>query len=95
MPSPKKKVASNTALREFALGVEALERFVERDPLRPVHECVFGVLALESDPPIRCPERVHPFAFCLRPSQCLNPKTFFRYKLEARMPPGASRGVRI
>jgi protein phosphatase len=38
------------ALREFALGIEALERFVRRDPLRRVHECVFGVLALESEP---------------------------------------------
>ncbi len=38
------------ALREFALGVEALERFVRRDPLYRVHECVFGVLALESEP---------------------------------------------
>src|SRR5437016_11342642 len=38
------------ALREFALGVEALERFVRREPLRLVHECVFGVLALESEP---------------------------------------------
>ena len=38
------------ALREFALGVEALERFVKGEPLRRVHECVFGVLALESDP---------------------------------------------
>jgi protein phosphatase len=38
------------ALREFALGVEALERFVIRSPLRQVHECVFGVLALESEP---------------------------------------------
>ena len=38
------------ALREFSLGVEALERFVRREPLRRVHECVFGVLALESEP---------------------------------------------
>ena len=38
------------ALREFALGIEALERFVTREPLRRVHECVFGVLALESEP---------------------------------------------
>ncbi len=38
------------ALREFALGVEALERFVHREPLSHVHECVFGVLALESEP---------------------------------------------
>jgi polynucleotide kinase-phosphatase len=38
------------ALREFALGVEGLERFVQQEPLRRVHECVFGVLALESEP---------------------------------------------
>jgi polynucleotide kinase-phosphatase len=38
------------ALREFALGMEGLERFVQREPLRRVHECVFGVLALESEP---------------------------------------------
>ncbi len=38
------------ALREFALGVEALERFVRGEPLHKVHECVFGVLALESEP---------------------------------------------
>ena len=38
------------ALREYALGLEALLRFVEREPLYRVHECVFGVLALESEP---------------------------------------------
>ena len=38
------------AVREFALGAEALERFVRLEPLRRVHECVFGVLALESEP---------------------------------------------
>ena len=38
------------ALREFALGIESLERFIQREPLRRVHECVFGVLALESEP---------------------------------------------
>ncbi|MEI6147723.1 MAG: polynucleotide kinase-phosphatase [bacterium] len=38
------------ALREFALGIESLERFVRKEPLRRVHECVFGVLALESEP---------------------------------------------
>lgn len=38
------------ALREFALGIEALERFVRFEPLRRIHECVFGVLALESEP---------------------------------------------
>ncbi len=37
------------ALREFALGVEVLERFVRQEPLRRVHECVFGVLALDSE----------------------------------------------
>ncbi|MBC6417564.1 MAG: polynucleotide kinase-phosphatase [Prochloron sp. SP5CPC1] len=38
------------ALKEFCLGMEALERFVEREPLRRVHECVFAILALESEP---------------------------------------------
>jgi protein phosphatase len=38
------------ASREFALGVEALERFIRKEPLRRTHECVFGVLALESEP---------------------------------------------
>ena len=38
------------AAREFALGIEALERFVRREPLYRVHECVFAVLALESEP---------------------------------------------
>jgi protein phosphatase len=38
------------AIREFALGIEGLERFVRGEPLRRVHECVFGVLALESEP---------------------------------------------
>ena len=38
------------AVREFALGVEGLERFVRGDSLYRVHECVFGVLALESEP---------------------------------------------
>ncbi|OQY08821.1 MAG: hypothetical protein B6I30_10710, partial [Desulfobacteraceae bacterium 4572_187] len=34
------------ALREFALGIESLERFIRKEPLRRIHECVFGVLAL-------------------------------------------------
>lgn len=38
------------ALREFSLGVESLERFVRREPLRRVHECVFAVLSMESEP---------------------------------------------
>jgi len=38
------------ALREYALGLEALERYVAREPLWRVHEAVFAVLALESEP---------------------------------------------
>jgi protein phosphatase len=38
------------AIREFALGLEALHRFVEHAPLTRVHQCVFGVLAMESEP---------------------------------------------
>ncbi len=38
------------ALREYALGIEALERFAAAEPLHRVHECVFGVLALECEP---------------------------------------------
>ncbi|VDH02840.1 polynucleotide kinase-phosphatase [Bergeyella zoohelcum] len=37
------------AIREFALGLESLERFVKKEPLRRIHESVFGVLALESE----------------------------------------------
>jgi protein phosphatase len=39
-----------SSLRQFTLGIEALSRFVEHAPLRSIHECVFGVLALESEP---------------------------------------------
>ena len=38
------------ALKEFSLGMESLERFVRKEPLYRVHECAFGVLALESEP---------------------------------------------
>jgi protein phosphatase len=38
------------AVREYALGIEAVERFVTGEPRYRVHECVFGVLALESEP---------------------------------------------
>lgn len=38
------------ARRELALGIEALDRFVAREHLFRVHECVFAVLALESEP---------------------------------------------
>jgi protein phosphatase len=43
-------VKRSLALREFALGIEGLERFVRKEPLRRIHECVFGVLAMESEP---------------------------------------------
>lgn len=47
-----RNVAGKRALaaREFALGMEALDRFTRREPLYRIHECVFGVLALESEP---------------------------------------------
>ena len=38
------------ALREYALGLEALERGARGEPLWRIHEAVFGVLALESEP---------------------------------------------
>jgi hypothetical protein len=38
------------AARQYALGVEALHRFTSGESLWRVHEAVFGVLALESDP---------------------------------------------
>ena len=41
---------ASLARREFALGIEALDRFVANEHLARVHECVFGVLALESEP---------------------------------------------
>jgi protein phosphatase len=44
------RAKQSLAIREFALGLEALHRFVEGEPLYRVHECVFGVLALESEP---------------------------------------------
>ncbi len=37
------------ALREFALSIESLDRFVQKMPLRHIHECVFALLALESE----------------------------------------------
>ncbi|MFF8475179.1 polynucleotide kinase-phosphatase [Streptomyces sp. NPDC015414] len=38
------------AIREYALGLEALDRLADGEPLWRVHEAVFGVLALESEP---------------------------------------------
>lgn len=41
---------ASLALREHALGLEALDRVARGEPLWRVHECVFAVLALESEP---------------------------------------------
>jgi protein phosphatase len=38
------------ALREYALGLESLERAARSEPLWRVHEAVFAVLAMESEP---------------------------------------------
>lgn len=38
------------AAREYALSIEALERVARGEPLWRIHEAVFGVLALESEP---------------------------------------------
>src|SRR5690606_16452838 len=38
------------ALKEFALGIEGIERYVTGESLERFHECVLGALALESDP---------------------------------------------
>ena len=38
------------ALSQAALGIEALERLVRREPIRRIHECVFAAVALDSDP---------------------------------------------
>ncbi len=37
------------AIDELTLGIESLERFIKKEPLRTIHQCVFGVLALESE----------------------------------------------
>lgn len=44
------KVKRGMAIRELALGHEALHRFNERLPLIDVHECVYAILGLESTP---------------------------------------------
>lgn len=38
------------AICEYALGLESVERFVREEPLWRIHEAVFAVLALESEP---------------------------------------------
>ncbi|MGF6929970.1 hypothetical protein QFZ48_005470 [Chitinophaga sp. W2I13] len=50
MRSRKLSGKRSLALREFALGLEGLDRFVNNAPLQSVHQCVFGILALESEP---------------------------------------------
>lgn len=40
----------SAALREYALGLESLTRFVAGEPLWRVHEAVFAVMALEAEP---------------------------------------------
>ena len=46
-----KNLAGNIPGFEAAAdAIEGLERFARQEPLRRVHECVFGVLALESEP---------------------------------------------
>ncbi|AFM03259.1 polynucleotide 3'-phosphatase [Bernardetia litoralis DSM 6794] len=37
------------AIDELSLGIESLERFIKKEPLRNIHQCVFGILALESE----------------------------------------------
>ncbi|HEY1572793.1 MAG TPA: polynucleotide kinase-phosphatase [Pseudonocardiaceae bacterium] len=44
------KAKQSLALREYALGLEGLDRVARGEPLWRVHECVFAVLALESEP---------------------------------------------
>jgi polynucleotide kinase-phosphatase len=43
------KVKRDLALKEFTLGLESLSRFVKHEPLSKIHECVIGVLAMESE----------------------------------------------
>lgn len=38
------------ALKEFALGIEGIERLVNGESIERVHECVLGTLSMESDP---------------------------------------------
>ena len=40
----------NAAIREFALGIAGLRRFVAHEPMYTVHQCAYGVMALESEP---------------------------------------------
>ena len=49
-PTPRRSGKRSLALREYALGLEALDRVAQGEPLWRIHECVFAVLALESEP---------------------------------------------
>jgi protein phosphatase len=44
------KFKRTLALKEYALGLEALDLFIKCAPLDKVHECVFSILALETEP---------------------------------------------
>ena len=43
------KVKRDLAIKEYTLGLESLDRFVHKEPLRRIHECIFGILAIESE----------------------------------------------
>jgi len=48
-PSSHALACSTTTRRRYSAGSKGLERFVAGQQLREVHQCVFGVLALESE----------------------------------------------
>jgi hypothetical protein len=48
-PSETSKDPSLLEHPQKALGIEALEGFVGKEPLRRIHECVFGVLVKSAD----------------------------------------------
>jgi PNKP adenylyltransferase domain, C-terminal region len=62
------------ALREFALGHEALARFTACAPLRRVHECVFAIWPLRASRLIHGFNENRRFGIEMRPSpeQLLN-----------------------
>lgn len=43
------RLKKRKALDEFSIGIQGLSNFVKRAPFHKVHECVFGILALESE----------------------------------------------
>jgi hypothetical protein len=38
------------ALKEFALGMEGVNRFIQLESVERIHECVLGTLSLEEEP---------------------------------------------